>query len=83
MKFKVTEQYGHYIYIMPSQYSDKAVQEAKDLLMDISIEPFVPEKYLDKITWIVMAPNPKDFGRFRYGTVAWKIGPIRKKQVVR
>lgn len=79
VKFNVRHQFGNYIYLMPSQWNNNAIREAKELLLYTQIDYFVPKKYLNKIKWKVIEPNPKDFGRFRYGAVAWKIGPIKKE----
>ncbi len=75
--FDPSEQYGDFTYIMPSQFGDKAIDEAKELLTEISINSFVPEQFRDKMKWVIVHPNDKDAGRFRYGTVGWKIGPLK------
>lgn len=75
-KFNPAYQYGDSVYVMPSQFSDIAVEEAKRLLVEISIDPFVPEEYRKYVKWIVTHPNPRDAGSCAYGTVAWKIGPL-------
>jgi hypothetical protein len=77
-EFDLTKQYGDYIYLMPSQWAPKAVEEAKALLMIRQIARFIPHKYHKRIKWIVNAPDPREVGEFAYGTVSWKVGPIKK-----
>jgi len=75
--FDPKEQYGYMVHVMPSQFSEQAVEEAKDLLRYMHINEFVPKEYWDQIKWIVLEPDPNRPGEHKYGTVAWKIGPIK------
>jgi len=74
--FQTDQQYGYVLHVGMRPLTDEDIEGCKEFLMRNSVRHIVPKQYIDQVKWIVIQPNPDDYGTFRLGSVAWKIGPI-------